>query len=176
MLKTIALVVLGCVGIVLLLAAFRLDTFRVERSLAIKAPPDKIFPHLTDFKAWGAWSPWEKKDPHQKRTFSEPPRGPGAHYHWVGNKDVGEGRMEISEAVAPTNVRIKLDFVKPFEAHNMVDFTLKPQGDTTLVRWTMQGPQPFIGKLFGLFVSMDRMVGKDFEAGLAALKAVAEKG
>lgn len=176
MIRTIAIVVVGCVGLVLLIAAFRPDTFRVERSVAIKAAPEKIFPHLTDFQAWSAWSPWEKKDPDLKRTFSEPPRGPGAHYHWVGNREVGEGRMEITEAAAPSNVRIRLEFVKPFEAHNMVDFTLKPQGETTLVRWTMQGHQPFIAKLFGLFVSMDRMVGKEFEAGLAALKAVAEKG
>ena len=175
MIKTILLVVAGAVGLVLLLASFRPDTFRVERSVAIKAPADKIYPHLTDFRAWEAWSPWEKKDPAIRRDFSGAPSGVGAAYAWQSDK-VGHGRMEIAETRPASDLRIKLDFVKPMEAHNVVDFTLRPQGDTTVVRWTMHGPQTYLGKLVGIFMDMDRMVGRDFEAGLEALKAVAEKG
>ena len=173
MLKSILLVLFTGIALVLLLAAFRPDSFRVERSLAIQAPPEKIYPHLTDFKAWGRWSPWEKKEPNLKRTFAGAPAGVGSTYAWEGN-EVGHGRMEIAEATPASNVRIKLDFVKPMEAHNIVDFTLRPEGGRTVVRWSMQGQQPYLGKLIGLFMDMDRMVGRDFEAGLEALKALSE--
>jgi hypothetical protein len=175
MLKSILLALAGCVIVVLTLAASRPDTFRVERSLAIKAPPEKIYGHIADFRSWGAWSPYERKDPALKRTFSGPPSGAGAAYAWAGNKEIGVGRMEIAEAAAPRAVRIKLDFQEPFETHNVVEFTLRPQQEETVVRWAMHGQQPFVGKLAGLFMDMDRMVGRDFEAGLAALKSVAEK-
>jgi uncharacterized protein YndB with AHSA1/START domain len=173
MLKTILLVLAAGLGLVLLLAAFRPDSFRIERSLVIKAPPEKIYPHLTDFKAWMAWSPWEKKDPALKRTYSGAERGVGSAYAWAGEK-AGEGRMEIAEATPASNVRIKIEFLKPLEASNVVDFTLRPEGDRTVVRWSMHGPQPYLNKLAGLFMDIDRLVGRDFEAGLAALKAVAE--
>ena len=174
MIKTILLVLGVAIALVLLLAAFRPDSFRIERSLAIQAPPEKIYPHLTDFRAWGAWSPWEKKDPALKRTFAGAERGVGSSYAWEGDK-VGQGRMEIAEATPASNVRIKLDFVSPLEAHNVVDFTLRPEGNKTVVRWSMQGPQPYLNKVIGIFMDIDRLVGRDFEAGLAALKAVAEK-
>jgi hypothetical protein len=172
MIKSIFLVLGVAIALVLLLAAFRPDSFRVERTVAIKAPPAKIHAHLADFKAWSAWSPWEKKDPAIKRTFTGAPQGVGSAYAWESEK-VGHGRMEIAEATV-NDVRIKLDFLKPLEAHNVVDFTLRPQGDRTVVRWTMQGPQPYLGKLIGLFMDMDRMVGRDFEEGLASLKALSE--
>jgi len=129
---------------------------------------------LNDFLRWEAWSPWEKKDPAMKKDLQRRNQRQGAVYAWEGNRDVGQGRMEIAESVAPSKVAIKLDFVKPFETHNIVEFTLEPKADSTNVTWTMQGPMPYISKLITVFVNMDSMVGKDFEAGLANLKAVAE--
>lgn len=175
MLKSILIAIAGCVALVLALAATRPDSFRIERSLAIKAPPERIYPHISDLHSWTAWSPYEKKDPQMKRTFSGSAHGPGAAYAWEGNGDIGAGRMEITEATAPSNVRIKLDFVKPMEAHNVVEFTLRPRADETVVRWSMRGSQNYLGKVVGLFIDIDRMVGADFEAGLASLKAIAEK-
>ena len=175
MLKIIALVVVAAIAGVLIFAATKPDTFRVQRAAGIKAPPEKIFALINDFKAWTAWSPWEKKDPAMKRTWGATTSGKGAMYAWDGNKDVGQGSMEITESSPASKVTLKLDFVKPFEGHNMVEFTLEPKGDVTNVTWTMQGPSPFIGKIMQVFVSMDSMVGKDFESGLANLKAAAEK-
>ena len=174
MIKKIAIAVVVLLAALLIYAATQPDTFRIQRATSIKAPPEKIFAVLNDFMRWEAWSPWEKKDLAMKRTFSAVTSGKGAVYAWEGNSDVGQGRMEIAESVAPSKVAIKLDFVKPFETHNMVEFTLEPKGDSTNVTWAMQGPMPYISKLITVFVNMDSMVGKDFEAGLANLKAVAE--
>jgi len=160
---------------VLAYAATRPDTFRVERSTGIKAQPEKIFAVLNDFKQWGAWSPWEKKDPAMKRSYGASTSGKGATYAWEGNKEVGQGSMEISGTTAPTLVTIQLHFIKPFEGHNQVDFRLEPQGETTKVTWDMRGPAPYITKLMSTFFDMDKMIGKDFEAGLASLKTLAEK-
>lgn len=159
---------------VLIVAATRPDTFRVQRSASIKAPPEKIFVFINEFDRWGAWSPYEKKDPAMKRTRGGPAAGTGAVYAWEGDKNVGVGRMEIADSTPPSKVTIKLDFTKPFEAHNIVEFTMVPRGDATQVTWTMHGPQPYLGKLIGIFLNMDKMVGADFEAGLANLKAAAE--
>lgn len=175
MLKTIAIIVAVLIAGVLILAATRPDTFRVQRATSIKAPPEKIFAILNDFQKWGSWSPWEKKDPAMKRTFGATTSGKGAVYAWEGNKDVGQGRMEIAESVPPSRVAIKLDFEKPFEAHNLVEFRLEPKGDATNVTWAMQGDAPYFAKIIHVFINMDKMVGHDFEAGLANLKAVAEK-
>ena len=175
MFKTIAIVVVVVIAGVLAFAATRPDAFRVERSVSIKAGPDKIFPYLDDFNRWAAWSPWEKLDPSMKRSFSGAASGKGAAYAWEGNSKVGAGRMEITDATAPTRLLIKLDFIRPFEGHNTAEYTLEPAGDTTKVTWAMFGPAPYISKLMGVFVSMDSMIGKDFEAGLANLKAAAEK-
>jgi hypothetical protein len=175
MLKTIAIVVVVLLAGILVLAAMKPDTFQVKRAAAIKAPPEKIFPLINDFTRWGAWSPYEKKDPAMKRTISPRASGTGAVYEWEGDGNVGKGRMEITESAPASKVSINLDFVKPFEAHNVVDFTLVPQGDITNVTWDMRGPAPFVSKLMQVFISMDKMVGKDFEAGLADMKAVAEQ-
>ena len=175
MLKTIALVIVVAIAGVLIFAATKPDTFRVERSIAIKAPPEKIFPLINDFKQWDAWSPWEKKDPAMKRSYGLTTSGKGAHYAWEGNNNVGQGSMDIAESVPPSKVALKLDFVKPFEGHNVVVFTLAPKGEMTEVTWSMSGPAPFMTKVMQVFVNMDRMIGKDFEAGLASLKAAAEK-
>lgn len=174
MLKTIGIVVVVLVAAVLILAASRPDTFRVQRSASIQAPPEKVFAYINDFNRWGAWSPWEKKDPAMKRTFGAVTSGKGAVYAWEGNQDVGQGRMEIAESVPPSKAVIRLDFVKPFEAHNIVEFALEPRGDATDVTWAMHGDTPFFAKIIHLFINMDRMVGRDFEAGLANLKAAAE--
>ncbi len=175
MFKTIALVVVCVVGAILLFAATRPGTFRVQRSASIKAAPDKIFSHINDFHSFGAWSPWEKKDPDMKRTYSGAANGKGAIYAWEGNREVGKGRMEITESSPPGKIAMKLDFEKPFEAHNIVEFTLLPKGDVTEVTWAMHGPNPYLAKIMHIFFDVDKMVGKDFETGLANLKAVAEK-
>ena len=175
MLKKILIVFAIALAVVLLLAAMKPDTFRVERSASIKAPPEKIFPLIDDFHRWPAWSPWEKKDPAMKRTHSGAPAGKGAVYAWDGNKDVGKGRMEILESNPASKVAIKLDFIEPFEGHNTATFTLKPEGGATNVTWVMDGPAPFISKLMQVFMNFDKMIGKDFEEGLANMKAAAEK-
>lgn len=175
MLKKIAIGVAVLLVALLGYAATRPDTFRVERSTSINAPPEKIFPLINDLNRWGAWSPFEKKDPAMKRTLSGAPNGKGAVYAWEGNKEIGKGRMEITESDPPSRVTMKLDFVEPFEAHNVVDFTLARQGDSTIVTWAIHGPSPFISKVIGIFCNMDKMIGKDFENGLASLKSAAEK-
>jgi uncharacterized protein YndB with AHSA1/START domain len=175
MLKQILVVLLVLVVGFLAYASTRPDTLRVQRSATIKAPPDKIYPLITDLRSWSVWSPWEKKDPAMKRTFGGADSGKGAVYAWQGNRDVGEGRMEIVEATPPSKVAIQLDFIKPLEGHNVAEFTLAPKGDATNVTWVMYGPTPFIGKVLGVFMNMDTMIGNDFEAGLASLKVAAEK-
>jgi hypothetical protein len=155
-------------------AATRPDTLRVERSAAINAPAERIAPLIADLHRWTEWSAYETKDPDMKRTYSGANAGVGAVYMWEGDSNVGSGRMEIVEASA-AKVRITLDFVSPLEGHNVAEFALEPNGNATNVRWAMDGPSPFIGKLLGVFIDMDKMVGQDFEIGLANLKALAEK-
>jgi len=171
----IALVLILAVVILLVIASQKPDTFRVQRVLLIKAPPEKIFPHMNDLNAWRAWSPYEKKDPDMKRTLSGAPSGKGAVYEWDGNKNVGAGRMEITESTAPSKILIKLDFLKPFEGHNVATFTLVPKGDMTEVTWAMDGPAPMITKVMSTIMNMDRMIGDDFAVGLQNLKVLAEK-
>ena len=176
MLKLIGIIVVLLIAGVLLTAATRPDTFIVQRTAVIKSPPDKVFPYINDFERWPAWSPWEKKDPAMKRSYGGTKSGKGAKYAWQGNSDVGQGSMEIADSVAPSRVALKLDFVKPFEAHNNVEFSLRPEaGGATQVTWKMQGPLPYFAKVIHLVLDMDKMVGADFEAGLANLKSIAEK-
>ena len=174
-LTIIAIVLAVAIAVVLVLAATKPDSFRIERSATINAPAEKIFSVLSDFHQWGGWSPWEHRDPALKRNFSGAERGKGAVYGWEGNKEVGTGRMEILEASTPSKLVIKLDFLKPFEAHNTAEFTMLPQGNATNVHWVMHGPAPFMSKLMQVFMSFDKMIGKDFEAGLANLKLLTEK-
>jgi hypothetical protein len=164
MIKTIALLMAALIGLLLIYAATRPDSFRVERSITVASPPDKVFALVNNFHQWELWSPWEKVDPQIQRSYSGAPEGHGAIYAWQGNKDIGSGRVEI-----------KIDFITPFEAHNTVLFTLVPQGQGTLVTQAMYGPSPFVSKLMGLVFSMDKMVGSKYEEGLATLKALAEK-
>jgi uncharacterized protein YndB with AHSA1/START domain len=171
----IAITVAIAIAIVLILAATKPDTFSVQRVTTVSAPPEKIFPLINDFHQWGTWSPWENKDPAMKRTYSGAGSGKGAVYAWDGNKNVGTGRMEILEVSAPSKIVIKLDFFKPFEAHNTAEFTMLPQGDATSLTWLMHGPAPFMSKVMQVFMNMDKMIGKDFEAGLANLKKLTER-
>lgn len=179
MFKTVALIAAVAIVLfivtVLVLASSKPDTFRVQRQASIQAPPEKIFPLINDYKNWGAWSPWEKKDPAMKRSFSGPAAGKGSAYAW-DSKEVGVGDMLITESVPSSLLKIDLNFSKPFEAHNKVVFSIQPQaGGSTTVSWEMAGPAPLLSKVMQVFFSMDKMVGKDFEAGLADLKAAAEK-
>lgn len=174
MLKKIFIGAVVLVAALLAFAATRPDSFQVKRAATIKAAPEKIQAQLQDFSNWTAWSPWEHRDPAMKRKLAGAPSGKGAIYSWEGNGEVGQGRMEITD-VAPGHVVIALDFVKPLETHNTVHFWLEPVGDGTRVTWTMDGPSPYISKVMGIVMDMERMIGRDFEAGLASLKAVAEK-
>ena len=177
MFEIVAIVVIVVVVLIaglLGFAATRPDRFRVERATNIKAPPEKIFALVDDLRSHGRWSPWEKKDPAMKRTYSGAASGVGAVYEWEGNKNIGKGRMEIAEVSRPSRVTFKLDFIKPFEAHNIAEFTLAARGDTTNVTWAIYGPSPLLSKVMSLFCSMDKMIGKEFETGLANLKSITE--
>jgi uncharacterized protein YndB with AHSA1/START domain len=156
-------------------AATKPNSFRIERSATIDAPPEKVFALIDDLPSWVAWSPFEGLDPALKKTYSGPSAGVGATYAWEGNDKAGKGQMKITESSPPSKIVIKLDFDKPFEAHNIAEFTLEPKGDSTTVTWAMHGPSPYVMKVMTLFFSMDDMVGNEFATGLANLKAVAEK-
>lgn len=171
--RALGAVMVGAVAAVLGIAATRPQTFRVERAMNIDAPPQKIASFIRDFRRWAAWSPYEHRDPAMTRRLSGAGVGPGAVYEWEGNRSIGKGRMEIMEA-SDSAITIKLDFMKPFEAHNIAEFRFERSGDATRVTWAMHGPSPYITRLMGMFFSMDRMVGRDFETGLANLKRLAE--
>ena len=176
MLETIAIIVAVLIVIVVAVLAYaapKPDTMSYARSARIDAPPEKVAPLSNDSRKWGAWSPWEKKDPDLKRTYSGNASGVGAIYAWEGNKSVGSGRMEIVEST-PRNVRIKLDFIAPFKANNIAEFTFTPQDGATDVHWLMTGPNLFVSKLMSIFLDFDKLIGKDFESGLPAMKAAAE--
>ncbi len=173
MLLTVIVILAAVVALIVAIAATKPDSFRVERSATINATPDRIFPLINDFHRWSAWSPWEKLDPDMRRTFGGPPAGVGSSYEWDGNKKAGQGRMEITES-SPSRIRLNLDFLKPFKAHNFTDFDMVPRGDSTDLTWSLYGPSPFMTKLMMVFTTMDKMVGKDFDEGIANLKRVAE--
>jgi uncharacterized protein YndB with AHSA1/START domain len=174
MLKKILGVIVLAIAAVLIYAATKPDTFTLQRSASIAAPPDKIYPLIADMKAFNTWNAWALKDPTAKMTYEGPASGVGAAYGWDSDA-LGAGRMEVTEAAPPSRVAAKLEFKRPFEVTNRVEFTLQPQGTDTQVTWAMSGPMPYVSKLMTTFVSMDRMVGPDFETGLANLKALAEK-
>ena len=171
----IAVILALAIATVLILAARKPDTLRVTRSMRVTAPAETIFPLVNDFRQWGGWSPYEHKDPAMKRSYSGAESGEGAVYAWDGNNNVGSGRMEILEIKAPSRIVIKLDFIRPFKGHNTAEFTMLPQGDATNLTWTMVGPAPFMSRLMQVFINLDHMIGKDFEAGLASLKKLTEK-
>jgi Polyketide cyclase / dehydrase and lipid transport len=169
----IAVVIAVAVVAVLVYAATKPDKFGVQRAASIGAPPEKIFPLIDDLHAHTSWSPFEK-DPNMKRTHSGAARGKGAVYEWEGNRQVGAGRLATIDST-PSKVTMALDMLKPFEAHNVVEFTLEPKGSSTNVTWAMRGRQPYMAKLMSTFINCDKMVGSQFEEGLGKLKALAER-
>src|SRR5258705_7668350 len=171
----VAVILAIAIAAILVLAATKPNTLRVQRSIGISAPAEKIFPLISDFHQWKSWSPYETKDPAMKRTYSGADSGKGAAYAWDGDKNVGSGRMEILETSPPQKIVIKLDFFTPFEGHNTAEFTMLPQGNGTHVTWVMYGPANFMSRLIQLFMNLDNMIGKDFETGLANLKKLTEK-
>jgi len=178
MLKKILLGVLGAVAIaivgVLAIAASKPAEFRIERKTVINAAPAAVFANIADFHRWPAWSPWERLDPQMKKTYAGPSSGPGSSYAWSGNSKVGEGRMTVLESRPNEELKLKLEFLKPFEATNTTIYALRPSGSGTEITWSMEGPNSFMGKVMSVFADMDAMIGKDFEAGLANLKRVSE--
>ena len=166
----LVVIVVGLVGVITLQPA----RYRVSRSTTIAAPAPVVFAQVNDFHKWSAWSPWEKIDPAMKRTYEGPPAGVGASYAWVGSREVGEGRMMIVESRPSDLIQVKLEFVKPFAGTSVAEFSFKPDGERTLVTWRMTGDKNFIAKAIHLVMSMDRMIGDQFDKGLAAMKTVAE--
>jgi hypothetical protein len=166
----VLVVAIGCVVVVMQPAHYH-----VERSATMNAPALVVFNQVNDFHKWDAWSPWAKIDPNIKTNYEGAPSGKGAVYSWTGNKDVGEGRMTITDSKPGESIKIKLEFMKPFAATNATLFSFKPQGNQTAVTWTMDGDNNFVGKAFSLFMNMDKMVGGDFEKGLAQMKTISEK-
>lgn len=173
MFMTIAIIVAVAIAAVLIYAATKPDTFSVQRTAAIAAPANKIFPLIDDLRAHHDWSPFEK-DPAMKRTHSGAPRGTGAVYEWEGNRNVGKGRIAITDST-PSKITMALDMLKPLKAHNIVEFSLAPNGGSTDVTWAMRGSQPYMAKLVSTFMNCDKMIGSQFEEGLTKLKAIAEK-
>jgi uncharacterized protein YndB with AHSA1/START domain len=163
------------IAVILVVASTKPDTFQITRSVNINAAPETIYPYMSDFHKGDLWSPYEKKDPAMKRTFSGAEGGKGAVYEFDGNKEVGKGRLEIIEAVPPAKVVLTLDMIEPMQGHNIVEYTLEPKGDGTDVTWAIHGSNTYLGKVMCVFFNMDKMIGKDFEAGLANLKALVER-
>jgi hypothetical protein len=173
MVKKILLVLVVLIAVLAIVVYFQPDDFAVERSAVIPAPASAVFPLVNDFHRWSAWSPWEKIDPNMKRTFSDPAAGKGAKYAWVGNKEVGEGDMTITESKPNEQILINLHFVKPMEGTSLTEFKFVPEGAGTKVTWRMSGKNNFIGKAMCMVMSMDKMVGGQFETGLTAMKTAA---
>jgi hypothetical protein len=174
MLKKILVAVIAVVAIFAIYVSTRPATYRVERSIVVQAPAAAVYGQVVDFRKWPDWSPWAHLDPAMKVDFTGPDAAPGSVYHWKGNDKVGEGRMTITGAKPDQVVDIRLEFIKPWEQSSLTEFTFAPDGAGTRVTWSMSGDQDFVGKLFSVFVDMDKMVGPDFEKGLASLKRLAE--
>jgi hypothetical protein len=173
MLEKIAIGLLVLVALFVGVVATRPSRFHVERSARLDAPPNLVFPLINDFHRWPSWSPWEQLDPAMKREYSGSPQGTGAVYDWSGNDDVGVGSMRITDSQAPTRVTIDLEFKEPWQATNTTLFSVAPEAGGSIVTWGMDGESSFVFKAVGLFMDMDEMVGKDFEAGLANMRRVA---
>jgi hypothetical protein len=179
MLPTIIATVVGifvlAIVLFVIVVAMRPNEFRVARTATMAAPAGRIFPHVNDFHKWQAWSPYDKRDPDMKRTYDGAPAGVGAVYGWNGDNNVGEGRSTIVESKEPELIRIKLEFFRPFKGTNQGEFTFQPSGSGTAVTWALEGKYNFITKAMGLVMSMDKMIGGDFEQGLANLKTIVEQ-
>src|SRR5437867_1736074 len=174
MLKIILIAIPTIIVVFIIIVAMQPSSYRVMRSLAIAAPPDALFPHMNDLKKWEVWNPWGKADPNMKLTYGGPAAGVGANYSWAGNNEVGEGRAIITDSRPSESVKYKMEFFKPMSATSEMEFTFKPQGNQTEVTVTVTGEKNFMAKAFCLFVSMDKMIGGNFERALADLKAMVE--
>jgi hypothetical protein len=176
MLKKILIAVAVLVAIFVGVVVMQPATYHVERTLGMNAPDSVIYANIDDFRAWADWSPWEKLDPNMKKTYSGPERGVGHGYAWEGSDEVGKGKMTILESSPSSAISIKLEFIEPFASVATSGFELAPEGEgkSTNVTWWMDGENNFMGKAFGLFMDMDKMIGADFEKGLASLKAISE--
>ena len=166
--------IVALLALLIIVAATRPDEFTVTRSAKFAAPPEEVFPHVNDLHKWEAWSPWAKLDPNAKNSFAGPAAGVGAAMAWEGNCKVGVGRMTITESRPCELIRFRLEFIKPMQATNMAEFSFKPDNNQTVITWTMSGKNNFVGKIFGLFMNCDKMIGGQFDKGLATLKSVAE--
>jgi uncharacterized protein YndB with AHSA1/START domain len=171
----IGAVMITAIVAVLILASMQPNQFRVERSIDIAAPAQKVFPLLEDLKQQRLWSPWDQKDPNMKRTYSGAEKGAGAIYEWDGNREIGAGRQELVTVTPYSKIEGKIDFFRPFQANNRIEFLLRPSGNGTNVTWAIYGPMPFMSKVMCVFFSMDKMIGGEFEKGLVQMKALAEK-
>lgn len=169
-LLALAVIVVGLVIVI----AMQPSEFRIERSATIAAPPEEVFAQVNDFHAWKEWSPWAKLDPQSKETYEGPEAGTGAIFKWSGNNEVGEGMMTITDSRPSELILIKLEFTRPFAATNTAEFAFKPEGNQTRVTWAMFGKNTFMSKAIHLVMDMDKMVGANFEQGLAQMKSVAE--
>jgi len=174
MLQIILIAFAVIVIVLVIVVAMQPSEFRVARSATISAPPPAVFAQVNDFHKWEAWNPWGKIDPAMKQTYEGAPAGVGAIYTWVGNKNVGEGRMTLTESRPSDLIRIKLEFFKPFAGTNIAEFTFKPAGNQTAVTWSMAGKNNFMAKAIHLFMNMDKMIGGQFETGLAQMKSIVE--
>jgi len=175
MILKIVVAIVVVVAAVLLIAATKPNTFRIQRSLVIQASPEKIFPLINDLHNWPQWAPQDREDSTMKRTFSGPDSGVGAMSDWSGTGQTGAGRMTITESIPSKSVTVDVDWRRPFAARNINQFTLDSKGTSTMVTWSMHGPNLFMMKLMSLFTNMDRMMGQHFESGLQNLKQVAER-
>ena len=176
MILRVVMIVAALIGLVLTIAATKPKTFRIERSISIDAPPERVFMLIDNLGSWPRWAPQDREDPTMKRTYSGPINGIGAVSEWTGSGNSGRGRMLITDSLPSTRISLQVDWVKPFVARNVNDFVLESTGTSTTVTWTMQGPNLYVMRIMSIFVNMDRTMGKHFEAGLANLKAVAEQG
>lgn len=172
--STLLIIIALAVIIVLVLAAKQPDNFTYTRTSSINAPAAKIFPHVNNLHNWDAWSPWAKLDPNAKNSFEGPEAGVGAKMSWSGNNKVGVGSMTVAESRPSDYIKFNLEFLKPMQANNTAEFSFKPEGDQTVVTWSMSGTNKFMNKIFGVFMNFDKMVGAQFEQGLASLKDVVE--
>lgn len=175
MLKKILIGLAVIVIVFLIVVAVQPSTYSVTRSATIAATPEAVFPHVNELKKWAAWNPWEKLDPNMKLTYEGPEAGVGASYSWVGNNEVGEGRMTITECKPNESIRFKLEFFKPMAGVSEAEFAFQSQGHQTGVTWTMSGKNNFIGKAMCLFMDMEKMIGGQFEKGLGNLKSLVEQ-
>lgn len=174
MLKKILVVIAAILIVFVVIVAVQPSEFQVSRTATMSAPASAVFTQVNDLHKWEAWSPWAKLDPAAKNTFEGPPAGTGAVFSWAGNNQIGEGRMTITESRTNDLIRFNLEFIKPMAGTSTSEFKFKPEGNQTTVTWSMSGKNNFIAKAMCLFVSMDKMLGGEFEKGLASIKSIVE--